>query len=69
MNKKKHPVFHLDEEEKELSDSLDRGEWESVENLEEEKAKARKAASHYFRKDARVNIRVLSPVSPHVSSS
>ena len=56
----KNPVFKLDDEEKELSDSYDRGEWTSVENLQEEIAKAKKAASRYFQKDARVNIRIAS---------
>ncbi len=48
MNKK--PVFKLDEYEQELSDSFDRGEWKSADNLEEEKSNARQAASNYFRK-------------------
>ena len=60
MKKTKEPIFDLDEEEQELSDSVDRGEWKSVENLEEEKAIARQAAAHYFRKDARINIRISS---------
>lgn len=60
MDKEKQPIFELDKEEKELSDSVDRGEWSSVENLEEEVLKAHKAASHYLRKDARVNIRISS---------
>ena len=60
MSKEKEPIFDLDEEEQELSDSFDRGEWKSVENLEEEKAIARKAAANYFRKDARINIRLSS---------
>lgn len=60
MRKNKYPVFDLDEEEKELSDSVDRGEWVSVENPEEEKLKARQAASNYLSKDARINIRISS---------
>lgn len=60
MKKEKEPVFDLDEEEQELSDSFDRGEWKSVDNPEEEKAIAREAARNYFRKDARVNIRISS---------
>ena len=44
MKKEKEPVFDLDEEEQELSDSFDRGEWKSVDNPEEEKAIAREAA-------------------------
>ncbi len=48
MKKEKEPIFDLDEEEQELSDSVDHGEWKSIENLEKEKRKARKAASNYF---------------------
>ncbi len=47
MNKK--PVFKLDEYEQELSDSFDRGEWKSVDNLEDEKIKAQQAAANYFK--------------------
>jgi hypothetical protein len=46
----KNPVFNLDEYEQELSDSYDRGEWKEVDNLEEEKLKARQAAAHYFKR-------------------
>lgn len=59
-NKRKAPVFHLDEEEQALSDSFDRGEWKSVANLDKEIAKAREAAANYLRKDARINIRLSS---------
>ncbi|MEI8296086.1 MAG: CopG family antitoxin [Alphaproteobacteria bacterium] len=60
MTNRKHPIFNLDEEEKRLSDSFDAGEWESVENLDEEIAKSRKAASLYLSKDKRINIRISS---------
>jgi predicted DNA binding CopG/RHH family protein len=60
MNKRKKPVFNLDEAEKKISDSFDLGEWESVGNLGEEIAKAQEAASRYLHKDARVNIRISS---------
>ncbi len=43
--KRKQPIFNLDAEEQKLSDSIDRGEWVSVENLEEEKAKTRQLLS------------------------
>ncbi|MBP6103677.1 MAG: hypothetical protein KBD23_01095 [Gammaproteobacteria bacterium] len=58
MKRSNKPVFDLDEYEQDLSDSFDRGEWKSVDNLEEEKLKARQAASNYFQKKARVNIRM-----------
>lgn len=61
MNKKQK-VFDmpLDEEEKALLKSVERGEWKSVDNLEEEIAKAKKAAENFLGKDARVNIRISS---------
>lgn len=61
---KKHNVFdvELDEEEQELSDSIDKaiesGTLKSVDNLAEEMAFAKEAAANYFRKDARINIRL-----------
>jgi predicted DNA binding CopG/RHH family protein len=60
MDKRKKPIFKLDEEEKKISDSFDVEEWESVGNLEEEMTKAQEAASRYFQKDARINIRISS---------
>ncbi len=66
MSKHKTPIFNLDPEEQELSDSFDRGEWQSVPNLKEEKAKARKAAAHYFRKIARINIRISEIDLEHI---
>lgn len=60
MTKKNKPIFKLDEEEKKLSDSFDLEEWESVENLEEERIKAQEAAYRYLHKDARINIRISS---------
>ncbi len=60
MTKRKQPIFNLDAEEQELSDSYDRGEWKSVKNLKQELRKARTAAANYLRKDARINIRLSS---------
>lgn len=48
----------LDEEEQELLDSFERGEWKSVDNLEAAKAFAQEVAANTLRKDARVNIRI-----------
>ncbi len=56
MTKRKQPIFNLDPEEQELSDSVDRDEWKSISNLAEEKAKARKAAAHYLRKEDKSTI-------------
>lgn len=66
MKKKKHNIFdvHLDPEEQEISDAIDQaidsGKLKSVANLKEKVALAREAAAEYFRKDARVNIRISS---------
>lgn len=63
---KKHKTklnkLELDKEELELSRSLDRGEWKTVSNLEEEREKAKIAANNYFRKskEKRICIRVFS---------
>ncbi len=48
----------LDTEEQEILDSFERDEWVSVKNAEEEKAFAQAAATNYFRKDMRINIRL-----------
>jgi predicted DNA binding CopG/RHH family protein len=58
----KNKIFNvkIDAEEKALLDSVERGEWQSTSNLEEEVAFAKTAASNYLRKDARVNIRISS---------
>ena len=52
----------LDKEEKELLDSYERGEWKSVNNLEEEIKKHRSYARQTLKKDKRVNIRISSMV-------
>jgi predicted DNA binding CopG/RHH family protein len=48
----------LDAEEKELLDSVERGEWKTVENAEEEAAFAKEAAANFLRKDARITLRL-----------
>jgi len=55
---KKKPVFNLDKEEKDLSDSFDKGEWKSIKNSPKEKSKARSASANYGKKEARINIRL-----------
>ncbi len=60
MDKNKIFNVKIDAEEKALLDSVERGEWKSTSNLEEEVAFAKTAASNYLRKDARVNIRISS---------
>ncbi len=55
--KKKYREF-LDDEEKELSDSFDRGEWKKASGFKKRVAQARKAAANTLRKNARINIRL-----------
>jgi predicted DNA binding CopG/RHH family protein len=60
--KKKRDAFNvkLDKEEQELLKSVERGEWQSVENAAEEAAFAREAATNSLRKDERVTLRLSS---------
>ena len=60
--KKKRDVFNveLDPEEQELLKSVERGEWKTVENAEEEADFAREAAANSLRKDERVTLRLSS---------
>lgn len=57
---KKMPPIKLDAEEKELSDSFDKGEWKTVKNIKQEMAFAKKVAKNTLQKDARINIRLSS---------
>lgn len=52
--------LHLDDEERDLIDSIERGEWKSVANLKGEIEKHRQYARNTLRKDSRVNIRISS---------
>jgi len=52
----------LDKEERDLLDSYERGEWESVNNLAEEIKKHKGYARQTLKKDRRVNIRISSMV-------
>ncbi len=51
-------MIKLDKEEKELFDSVERGEWRSVPNLEQEIQEAKKIAGATFKKTERMNIRI-----------
>lgn len=62
-NKKFDPFANLklDPKEQELNDSIERGEWKAVKNLEEEKkryASIFKEAAKAEKKEARLNIRL-----------
>ena len=48
----------LDKQEQAILESLERGEWKSVKNLEEEIKKARAQAVATAKKDARMNLRL-----------
>lgn len=50
--------MYLDDEERDLVESIERGEWESVKNLEAEIEKHRGYARNTLKKDKRVNIRI-----------
>jgi predicted DNA binding CopG/RHH family protein len=51
-------MFKLSKEEKELANSVERGEWKRVSNHENEKKKAILAARATLKKNKRVNIRI-----------
>ena len=48
----------LSKEEKELLDSVERGEWKTIPNFKEETKRYQDYAKATFRKDKRVNIRL-----------
>ena len=48
----------LDKEEQELSESVERGEWQSVPNLKEEIMKAKEYVRATFAKNQRMNLRI-----------
>ncbi|MBX9578019.1 MAG: hypothetical protein K2W97_06045 [Chthoniobacterales bacterium] len=58
MSKSKESDQKLDAEEQDLLTSFERNEWKESPNFKEEKSFAERAAENYFRKDARINIRL-----------
>lgn len=50
----------LDSEEKEWLESVERGEWKTVNKIEEEVAFSKAAAGNFLRKDERVTLRLSS---------
>ena len=50
----------LDDEERKLLDSYDRGEWKSVQNPEQEIRRLQQHAKNTLQKDTRINIRMSS---------
>ena len=49
---------NLDQEESELLASVEKGEWTTVANVDEEAALAKKAAANFLRKDERITLRL-----------
>ncbi len=50
----------LDSKEKEIADSVERGEWRSIRGLERQRKRYARYAAATLRKDLRVNIRMSS---------
>ena len=59
MNKIKQKAFKpIDQEEKDLMESIEREEWKPVKNFNLEKDKAIEAAHNTLKKDKRINLRL-----------
>ena len=59
MKKIDKKVFKpIDQEEKDLMESIEREEWEPVKNFDHEKKKAMAAARNTLKKDKRINLRL-----------
>ena len=59
MKKLSRKAFEpLDQEEKDLIESIEREEWRSVKNIKQEKEKAIAAARNTLKKDKRINLRL-----------
>ena len=52
----------LDQQEKDIFESYERGEWKSIKNLKQEIQKHKEYARQTLKKDKRVNIRISSIV-------
>jgi len=48
----------IDQEEKDLMESIERDEWEPVKNIAQERKKAMEAARNTLKKDKRINLRL-----------
>jgi predicted DNA binding CopG/RHH family protein len=59
MKKTRKKAFKpIDQEEKDLMESIERDEWQSVANIDQEKEKAISAARNTLKKDKRINLRL-----------
>ncbi|MCD6294593.1 MAG: antitoxin [Deltaproteobacteria bacterium] len=54
----KKAFMPIDQEEKNLMESIERDEWQSVENIDQEKEKAIMAARNTLKKEKRINLRL-----------
>jgi predicted DNA binding CopG/RHH family protein len=55
MSKKHH---NIEEDEKEILEDFEKGEFVSVDNVNEELMLAKKAANNFTKRDSRINIRI-----------
>ena len=59
MKKRRKKAFKpIDQEEKDLMESIERDEWQPVKNFDQEKEKAIAAARNTLKKDKRINLRL-----------
>jgi predicted DNA binding CopG/RHH family protein len=58
MSKQKQLTQKLDKEEQDFFDSFERHDWKEIDHVEAEIKLAKTAAEIFFRKDARINIRL-----------
>ncbi len=58
MAKNEIKNFELDDEEIQILEALNKGTLKRVKNFAQEKAFAERAAANFFKKDARLNIRI-----------
>jgi len=59
MNKiSKKALKPIDQEEKDLMESIERDEWQPVKNFDQERKKAVEAAQNTLKKDKRINLRL-----------
>ncbi|TLY46589.1 MAG: hypothetical protein E6K54_08350 [Gammaproteobacteria bacterium] len=65
MPNKRQPIFDLDDEEKELSNSFDRGEWKSTKKLKQEVNLSKETAANYFKKKEKISVSVQT-VDMHI---
>ena len=59
----------LTKEEKDILDSVERGEWERIPNFKQESARYQQAARATLRKDKRVNIRMTERDLVHLQKT